>query len=100
MKRITRLTTALGPVHVVYVDEVVNDDGKKINALGHCSFQTRRIQIKTGLHPQQEAHTLRHEWAHLVIWDAGISHFLNHKRTEAVCDAFATALLGVSLKSR
>jgi hypothetical protein len=86
--------TALGPAEVRYVDEVRSESGKVLDALGYVHYGTRTIQIKTGLHPAQEAHTLRHEWMHLVLWDSGAINHLSRKRQELVCDVVATALLG------
>ena len=86
--------TALGPVEVVYVAEILSDAGEPItDALGHVSFMRRRIQILDGLHPDAEAHALRHEWVHLVLFDSGADNFLTERRTELLCDTFATALL-------
>jgi Zn-dependent peptidase ImmA (M78 family) len=92
-QRPTSVPTALGPAEVVYVDQIKSESGKVLNALGYVHYNTRRIQILNGLHPSQEAHTLRHEWMHLVLWDAGAVNALSRKKQELVCDVVATALL-------
>jgi hypothetical protein len=71
---------------------VKSDAGKVLSALGHTSFRNRRIQILDGLPPETEAHTLRHEWVHVMLWDFGAT-FISGKREEMVCDVIATALL-------
>lgn len=96
-KRQMSVHSVLGPVAVIYVDEVLSDQGKPLEALGHISFERRLIQIKNGLHPTQEAHTLRHEWVHLVLWDSGASNLLSERKTEVLCDALATALIAVPI---
>ena len=93
-ERVTTVPTALGPAEVRYVDDVTSESGKVLDALGYVHYGTRTIQIKNGLHPTQEAHTLRHEWMHLVLWDSGAINHLSRKRQELVCDVVATALLG------
>ena len=97
-KRQPTLQSVLGPVEVAYVDEIVADGGKVLaDTLGHVSFLRRRIQIKNGLHPTQEAHTLRHEWVHLVLFDSGAYNLFTERNTEVLCDALATALIAVPL---
>jgi Zn-dependent peptidase ImmA (M78 family) len=97
MTRQTTVRSALGPVEVSYVDDVVSDAGKSLDALGHVSFVRRQIQIRNGMHATQEAHTLRHEWVHLVLWDSGAGNLFSEQKTEVICDAIATALVGVPI---
>ena len=97
-KRNESVRTALGAVAVAYVPEVKSDGGRVLtDCLGHASFEQRKIQVKTGMHATSEAHTLRHEWAHFVCFDAGLSNILTNKQVEMICDAFARALYDVSL---
>lgn len=80
---------------MVYVDKIRNNAGKKLklDVLGLFSGTHRRIQVKTGLHPTQERHTLFHEWVHLVLWDSGLSNIFSAEQQEAICDALASALV-------
>lgn len=96
-ERIAHVQTALGPVPVVYVDAITSDEGKVLDALGYVSFTKRRVQIRNGQDPRTEAHTLLHEWAHLILWDSGANNFLSCKKTEVMCDVIATALLSLPI---
>lgn len=90
------VSTVLGPVVVEYVDKVRNRRGKKLNAIGLADFIERKIQVRDGLHPTAEFHTLCHEWSHFVLYDAGLNNLLPEQKIEAICDAFATALVASS----
>jgi hypothetical protein len=93
-KRPSTIKSALGPVAVRYVDEIRDSKGKKVDGvIGYFMGDMREIQVKNGLHPTQEAHTLQHEFIHLALWDSGVSQSLTKEQEEAVCDAVATALV-------
>ena len=76
-----------------YVKKVRNRKGKAIAAIGLADFIERKIKIREGLHPTAEFHTLCHEWSHFVLYDAGLNNLLSEEKIEAICDAFATALV-------
>ena len=78
-----------------YVNKVRNRKGKKLAAIGLADFLERKIKIQEDLHPTAEFHTLCHEWSHFVLYDAGLNNLLSHEKIEAICDAFATALVTV-----
>ena len=97
-KRQGTLHSVLGPIEVVYVDVIRDDAGAVVeDALGYFSGGRRLIQILNGQHPAQEAHTLRHEWIHVALWDSGATNLLSDVTTEVLCDVLATALITVPL---
>ena len=89
-----KVGSALGPLSVTYVEEIRGAEGKVIeDTLGLFNGAQRAIQVLSGQHPDQEAHTLLHEWVHGVLWDTGLSNLLTNDQIEAVCDAMSTALM-------
>jgi hypothetical protein len=61
---------------------------------GDYDPKTRRIRVLASLDPWAQWQTLRHEWAHMVIFDAGFHNAFNEDQIEALCDLFGTALVG------
>lgn len=78
-----------------YVKKVRNRKGKALSAIGLADFIERKIKVRDGMNPTTEFHTLCHEWSHFVLYDAGLNNLLSHEKIEAICDAFATALVTV-----
>ena len=85
--------TVLGAITVERVDMIRNPDGSPCpDDLGEFSYHTRAIRVLDSLHPTQAYHTMRHEWAHAVLFDSGIYNVLSKRLTEQLCDILATAL--------
>jgi hypothetical protein len=83
----------LGPVRIEWCDELKAFDGD--NALGLWCPEERCIRLKRGLHPITAWATLKHEWIHVVVWDAGVG--LTSEVEERVADAISAALVAEML---
>lgn len=90
MSRVTEVPSLLGPIPVVYVDDLVVNG---VSCFGAFDADTRTIKLCSGLPPMVEWQTLWHEWLHSALHDTGAVHVVRgEKRIEVICDALGTAL--------
>lgn len=77
----------LGLVEVIEIEGLA--DSKTGEALcGQWENGSRVIRLRQGLQAVAAWQTLWHEWAHVVLHDAGTS--LTEKQEESVCNAFGS----------
>ena len=82
-----------GPVPVT-LHEKLRTKGKKKRRrpiFGKYNFFQREIHISREATPIMQWQTLFHEWAHMVMIDAGVHNTLSNETQELLCDTFATA---------
>lgn len=96
MKRIPKLPktvpTPLGPVAVVRATKAeLTADGSA--AYGDWEWHERRIRVWDGLRGWTARQVFWHEWAHVVLSDAGVASEMPTVVLEMVCDALANALV-------
>lgn len=82
------LWSPLGPVPIRLVRRI----DRKGRAFGRFNGKTRRIEILRRLPPWVQWQTLRHEWLHMVLFDAGLHNAFSGEQMEVLCDALGTAL--------
>lgn len=87
-----QLWSALGPITVAFTLEGIED-----GTLGKFDYQDREITVRPDQHDDQKRHSVAHEWAHSILWDAGIHNALSRELEEQLCDVFATALVASRL---
>lgn len=81
------IPSMLGPVPTERVKDL--RDKENGSCMGLFRAIERNVLIEDGMGPVPAWQTYWHEWAHIVLWDAGIG--LEHAVEERVCDALATA---------
>lgn len=77
----------LGPVPVTRVKDLKDDKGRECS--GICNHALRVVRLATNMSETVAWQTYWHEWAHIVMVDAGIEAPKVLK--ERLCDAFANA---------
>lgn len=85
----------LGPVPVHLVERIrplSEEAPKDIDDFGNFDPKRRVIEVLDSLTPWQKWQTLRHEWCHMVLFDAGLHNLYNDERQEVLCDVIGTAL--------
>lgn len=88
--------SALGPIPVRSVKAVKDAVGTPDeDCLGQFNSHQRVIEIVKAQARVQAHHTLRHEWAHAVFFDSGLTAVLSKLEglEELLCDVIATALV-------
>lgn len=80
----------LGPVPVTLVDRIEPEKGEEY-IFGRYSTSRRVIEISRESSHVMQWQTLFHEWAHVVMIDAGLHHGMTEALQEQMCDAFGTA---------
>ena len=91
----TSLWSPLGPVKVVIVEHLrplSKDAPDDIDDFGSFEPKTRTIEILKDLDPWAQWQALRHEWMHMVIFDAGYHNTLSPELQEGLCDLVGTAM--------
>jgi hypothetical protein len=90
------LYSALGPIPVELVDKLPADP--EMMTYGRFIGHTRSIELSREI-PSAEAriHTLFHEWVHVAMTDSGVTHMLDARLEEAICDAIGGLLAGAAL---
>ena len=82
----------LGPVPVIRHRKLKDKGPNKAAYLfGRYSLSQREIHINEQSTHVMQWQTLFHEWAHMVMVDAGLHNALTNEQQETLCDAFATA---------
>jgi len=82
--------SALGPVPVTIVADLVDGDGEAL--MGLWLPESRTIQLRAGMNPIATFATLLHERVHQILWDSGAKP-LDEDEEERICDAISTALV-------
>lgn len=86
----SRIPSPLGPIRVVLAKKIKKGkDGRFV--FGKYNTATREIQVSLKSSAVMQWQTLFHEWAHMVIRDAGLQHLLRGDAEETFCETFATA---------
>ena len=83
----TTVPSQLGPIPVVFVDDLESKDDELCFGLW-CTL-TRTIKIRTGLPINVQWQVLVHEQIHQILFDGGLK--LDEEREEIVCDLIASA---------
>lgn len=83
------VSSQLGPIPVEMVDKKRKKN--KDTTLGRYHMPDRRIEIDTKSAPIVQWQTLFHEWAHMVLCDAGLHNAFTPEQQEVICDAIGTA---------
>lgn len=84
------IPSQLGPVPVFLKKKIKRGkDGRFV--FGKYNTATREIHISRQLSHLMQWQTLFHEWAHMVMCDAGLHNLLTSDQQEVICDAFGTA---------
>lgn len=77
----------LGPVEVIQSAETDRSLSKE-DARGTFSLYDRTIRVSRKMPEVAQQQTLGHEVCHVVLEDSGLSHMVDPKLEEALCDAF------------
>jgi hypothetical protein len=86
------VTSALGPIRVVWRDSLAFPDGTPL--LGGFQVSERVIYLNTAVtNPLVAWQTLLHEKCHVAFFDSGLRSAIPGPLVEAICDALATARL-------
>lgn len=84
------IPSPLGPVPVVVLPKIKKGkDGRFV--FGKYSTTLREIHISQKSSRAMQWQTLFHEWAHMVMRDAGLQNLLDGDAEETFCEVFATA---------
>lgn len=83
------VATQLGPVPVVFVDSLVNGEGKQV--VGGFHTIKRVIYLRRDLleNPRIAWAVYYHEVAHIVMYDSGLANMIPPEVQQAIADAFA-----------
>lgn len=94
--------SVLGAIPVKRVKSLPAEDGSPSNDLGEFSYHDRTIRLVRGMDRTQAHHTLRHEWAHAILFDSGLHTVLEKYDglEELLCDVFATAIVAEMIAGR
>jgi hypothetical protein len=71
---------------------MAKDAPEDIDDFGGFDPKRRVIEILRDLDPWQQWQALRHEWCHMILFDAGMHNLYNDERQEVLCDVIGTAL--------
>jgi hypothetical protein len=91
----THLWSPLGPVPVELVEHLhplSKDAPPDVDDFGAFDPKRRVIQVLADLEPWAQWQALRHEWVHMVIYDAGLHNAYGGDQIEAFCDVIGTAM--------
>lgn len=81
------------PVQIVkHIKPMSEDAPKDIDDFGAFDPKRRVIEVLEDLDSWQRWQAFRHEWTHMVLYDAGLHNLYNDERQEILCDAIGTAL--------
>jgi hypothetical protein len=83
------IPSILGSVPVVQsaeTDKALDKDGSR----GTFGLHDRIIRIHRKMPTLSQKQTLGHEVMHVILEDSGLSHMVDSKLEEALCDAFGT----------
>jgi hypothetical protein len=89
------LWSPLGPVPVRIVERLrpmSKDAPDDVDDFGGFEPKTRVIEVLKDLEPWAQWQALRHEWVHMVIYDAGVHNAFTGDQIECLCDLIGTAL--------
>lgn len=85
-----QVSTPLGPIPVVIVDSLRDDQGRLLDGGYHTSRRT--IYIRRGIESRtRQWQVLRHEECHVALDDSGLANLIPTQTIQALCDAFASA---------
>jgi hypothetical protein len=91
----TKVWSPLGPVPVLIVDHIApmsKEAPEDVDDFGGFDPKRRVIEVLRSLDPWQQWQSFRHEWCHMVLFDAGMHNLYNDERQEVLCDVIGTAL--------
>ena len=86
----------LGPVRVRAVKRIrslAKGVPADVDDFGTYDPKRRIIHVLASLEPWAQWQTLRHEWVHMVIFDAGFHNAFTAEQIEGLCDVIGTALV-------
>jgi Zn-dependent peptidase ImmA (M78 family) len=80
----------LGPVAVVLCPKIKRGKDSRF-VFGKYNTALREIHISQKASHVMQWQTLFHEWAHMVLRDAGLQNLLTSDQEEVFCEALGTA---------
>jgi hypothetical protein len=84
------IPSPLGPVPVVLCPKIKRGKDKRF-VFGKYNTAGREIHISQKASHVMQWQTLFHEWAHMVLHDAGLNNLLTSDQEEVFCEALGTA---------
>lgn len=92
----TSLWSPLGPVPVRVVERLQplsKEAPSDADDFAQYNPKTRTIEVLAGIEPWAQWQAFRHEWVHMVVFDAGYHNSCADELIEGFCDLIGTALV-------
>lgn len=85
-----QIVSQLGPVPVVFVDSLTDEEGRRL--AGGFHTMRRTIYIRREITSRQmQWFVLYHESAHVIMHDSGLDNLIPPALAQSIADAFASA---------